>query len=289
MICSRPVRLSVLSAVLETSLQAECLPRFGVDRTTLAAAPQNDDDELLDDELLGSATTGAQHLKALRTLLAVSVELQSSLRAMLVNGSHSCDLCSSANEVRVMVTDVHGPMPYDCVMLDWQLLGHKAVEVVKDLHQFQLRNANRKRLVIIGIVEEADSSANAALVAAGIDAVFSRPLDQMKVQHAIARGAASASARLEELTKRATASLQPVMTHAATAATHPVVVPEAAAALEVAVEEEGGEDGVKRVLVVEDDAGQQRVFKSFLSKEGYEVEIIKEPGRHSQKVGSTLI
>ena len=60
---------------------------------------------------------------------------------------------------------------------------NECTQVVKDLHLAQHRQtqSSRKNLVVLGIANADDPAAEAALLGAGVDAVFARPVDPMKV------------------------------------------------------------------------------------------------------------
>ena len=60
---------------------------------------------------------------------------------------------------------------------------NKCTQVVKDLHLAQHRQTepSRRNLVVLGIANADDPAAEAALLGAGVDAVFARPVDPMKV------------------------------------------------------------------------------------------------------------
>jgi len=281
-IASRPARLQVLSALLQNALDpgASCLEReHSATDSEQGLANEAHDGAHDDDALMGGNAASEGMVSGLRTLLAVSVEEQCVLRSMLVRLSHSCDNCSSGNEVRVMISSTHldRPIPYDCLLLDYKLLGKQALKVVADMHTLQRRASDRKRLIIIGLVQADDTSQHDAFLAAGVDAVIFKPMTQLKVQHALSSGASAASARLLLLNKAGVegGGTLASVAHIATADTSALVTTggtgSTGRAAEVVLD-----DQVKRVLVVEDDPGQQRVLKSFLSKDGFEVEVAKD-------------
>lgn len=290
-IASRPARLQVLSAMLQNALDpGASYPEREHSATDSEEGFANgaQDGAHDDDALMGgnAASEGMVSGLRLRTLLAVSVEEQCVLRSMLVRLSHSCDNCSSGNEVRVMISSTHldRPIPYDCLLLDYKLLGKQALKVVADMHTLQRRASDRKRLIIIGLVQADDTSQQEAFLAAGVDAVIFKPMTQLKVQHALSSGASAASTRLLLLNKAGVEGVgtSASVAHIATAAT--AATADASALVTTGGKGSSGtaaaemvlDDQVKRVLVVEDDPGQQRVLKSFLSKDGFEVEVAKD-------------
>jgi len=289
-IVSRPVRLSVLVDVISHCLEPGSAGRvapfmFHTPAAHAAASPAihqdgggDDDDELMGD--MRGVRTG--RVQALRMLLAVSADLKSSLRGHLVGAGHACDVCSSANEVSVIMTDIDGSSTYDSVVLDLKLLGAKSLDLVKLLHSLQRRQDHAaKRMILVGVMDQDDKSQDSLLWAAALDAVITLPVTNMKVQHALTTGAAAASARLQEGRLRSSSpestSRVPKSSPARGSAgltPPPVMTPPEQSG--PADDDQALDQGVRRVLVVEDDAGQQRVLKSFLSKDGFEVEIAKD-------------
>ena len=267
-ISSRPVRLSALSGVLEACLDNSFmrLPSVMLRDATEELSGAGDDDMLL-----GGSSSTAQ-VNALRILVAVSPELKAPLRALLVAGKHSCEICSSGNEVKMMVTDMHGAMVFDCLVVDHALLGTKGLlALVKDLQHMQRRAPGQRRLAILALVD-AEAAQDTNIIASGVHSVITKPLTRLNLQYALASSAAAA-ATCKGDKGGASDAVHAAALHSGAA---PAPASAAAAVAAHAVQEGGEETGVKRVLVVDDDAGQQRVLKSILSKDNFEVELTKD-------------
>jgi CheY-like chemotaxis protein len=279
-ISSRPVRLSALSSVLQASLDKSFVRVGGTlaeEELEVVEKYLGDDDDL--DELMGGSYSAAQ-VKAMRTLITVGPDLKGPLCALFLAGRHSCEACSSANEVKVMVTDKDGRITFDCLVLDLALLGRKVLQaLVKELHHMRRRAPDRRRLIILAIVDQdgaQDTNIHTSILGAGVHSLIAKPLTALKLQHALASGAAAATMGC------ATDGLDPPpsLSTASPSTSKP-------AAGEVSPVRRSDETGPKRVLVVDDDAGQQRVLKSILAKENFEVELAKDVAAARVAAGTT--
>ena len=95
-------------------------------------------------------------------------------------------------------------------------------------------------------------------------------VDLIQVRHAIASGVTAAAARIETSSRGSSAGALVSASALAHAATVTATATESAGSGGIAGAQD---DGVRRVLVVDDDAGQQRVLKAVLSKDGFQVEL----------------
>jgi signal transduction histidine kinase/CheY-like chemotaxis protein len=286
-VASRPTRignlLSVLVHTLEAGMQNKWIPwMFHTSSASAVAGDKEADvDEDEDDGLIGAS--GAERPKGMRMLLALSAEVKDSVRSLFVKIGNACDLCLSANEVRVMVTDTDELLLYDSVVLDHQLLGKNTIQIIKDLHLYQRRQTVPKRLILIAIINKADTACEAALWGAGVDAVVCHPVDEINLQHALANAAANASIRLNQLLK-----LDMGGSGSASAIGTPVALREATAPPITPWSSEPADDGMKRVVVVDEDAIRQRVIKSYLTKDGFEVTLVKDAPAALEVLDSAL-
>ena len=98
-------------------------------------------------------------------------------------------------------------------------------------------------------------------------------VDLIQVRHAIASGVTAAAARIKTSGRGSSAGALVSASALARAATVTVTATESAGSGGIAGAQD---DGVRRVLVVDDDAGQQRVLKAVLSKDGFQVELARD-------------